>query len=113
MKRGFPGRDKFNAFKDAVNARRTLMDEHKAELLKQLTVPGINIYKQVELWKNFRPPVPDAHRGNELYQKPPEDIMQTVKAEKKMRKDLRGELNKMKQKANKAAKVKVEAAAWM
>jgi hypothetical protein len=44
--------------KDAVKNRPSDIKSAKATLLKQLEAPGMNIYKQVEMFKNYCPLVP-------------------------------------------------------
>ncbi len=43
---------------------------------------GLNPYKMVEMWKNYRPNVPLEHSNNILYQRPPDAVMAVVKMER-------------------------------
>jgi hypothetical protein len=43
---------------------------------------GMNPYKMVEMWKNYRPMVPMEYQDDELYAKPDVKVMANVKDEK-------------------------------
>ena len=105
VKQGFWGRNNYKSFKEAVEMRPKLMLGGKAELLVQLEVPGLNIYKQVELYKNFRPLVPQSFWSDPFYARPDFSVMEAVKNEKKSRKEFRQELNEQKRKTRVKAKV--------
>ena len=59
----------------------------------------MNPYKQVEMYKQFRPLVPPKYWNEELYQKPSKDVYNLVKYEVESRKGFKGELNKVKTQA--------------
>lgn len=114
IKMGFHGRSKYDAKKglpDAVNNRPQDIRGYQAELLKQIEPPGINIYKQVELAFKYAPNVPEDKRSNELFIPPPQEVVDAVTMEGKMRKELRGQLNAEKKKVQKELKRKIEAVA--
>ena len=49
-----------------------------------VTIPnaGLNPYKMVEMYKNYRPVVPDEFQSDELYAKPSAEVWSKVKTEK-------------------------------
>ena len=75
---------------DQLNARGI-------ELLKPITAPGINPYKRVELYIKYRPVVPEDYWDNELYVKPPEEILRKFKEEKVIQKDNRTKVKALKE----------------
>ena len=102
IKSGFHGRSSYpkgaKGLKQAVENRKEDIKNAKGELLKQIKAPGINIYKQVELYYKYRPIVPQEHWGDVLYQKPDDDVLEAVRKEKASRKHFREGLNREKQK---------------
>ena len=62
---------------------------------------GLNPYKMVEMWKNYRPNIPVEFQNNELYAKPDKKVLAMVKDEKSYRSEVRAKL-----KAEKAAGMK-------
>mmetsp|Transcript_14392 Transcript_14392/g.30795 ORF Transcript_14392/g.30795 Transcript_14392/m.30795 type:complete len:173 (-) Transcript_14392:283-801(-) len=92
VKQGFYGRDKYITLKEAVDNRPVDIKLAKASMLKRLKSPGINIYKQVELYAKYHHIVPEKFWVNELYRKPPPNILAAVKKENKSRKVFREEL---------------------
>ena len=62
---------------------------------------GLNPYKMVEMWKNYRPNIPVEFQNNELYAKPDKKVLAMVKDEKSYRLEVRAKL-----KAEKAASMK-------
>jgi hypothetical protein len=56
-----------------------------AALLQPIKPPGINPYKQVELFFKYRPVVPPEYHQDEFYIKPSDDVLKMVKAEKVIR----------------------------
>ena len=116
IKNGFYGRygfedgkygfvyDKKMPLKTALERRRDVMKAALLDKLVNLEAPGINIYKQVEMYKGYKKLVPLEVWEDELYVKPDTNILTAVKDEKVKRKTFRAELNKEKKKAVKAAK---------
>jgi hypothetical protein len=97
--------DKKMPLQKAVGARKMIMEAALLDQLKTLQAPGINIFKQVEMYKNYRTLLPLEVWHDELYIKPDPNIMAAVKEEKVKRKTFRAELNKDKKKAAKVAKM--------
>ena len=64
--------------------------------LETLDPPGINPYKQVEMFEKYQTMMPPQAVNDILYRKPDDDVLKKVKAEKGMRKVFRGELSDMK-----------------
>ena len=62
---------------------------------------GLNPYKMVEMWKNYRPNIPVEFQNNELYAKPDTKVLAMVKDEKSYQSEVRAKL-----KAEKAAGMK-------
>ena len=58
---------------------------HTKDNLAIVAGAGLNPYKSVELWKNYRPVVPPQFHDNVLYLPPSESILATVKDEKNYR----------------------------
>ena len=82
MKNSFPEQKNYKTLKEAIDNRRIDMKGSLAEQLVKLIPPGMNAYKHIELWKNFRPQVPPTEWGKRLYQKPPKWVFDFVKSEK-------------------------------
>jgi hypothetical protein len=97
--------DKKMPIKKAVEARGAIMRAALSDKVKVLQSPGINIYKQVETYKNYRKHLPLHVWQDELYVKPADNILQAVKEEKLKRNAFRIELNKDKNMAAKVAKM--------
>ena len=57
---------------------------------------GLNPYKMVELWKNYRPHIPIHLRKNILYAKPDAKVMSMVKEERSERSVFRAKLKEAK-----------------
>ena len=97
IKRGFEGRDKYvggtKGLKAAIGNRPKDMKATRGELLKEIEATGINIYKQVEMYKNYRPIVPPRYHNNEMYRKPSKEVFDMVKNEKSNQKEFHGALN--------------------
>ena len=109
IKRNFEGKQDYPTFADAVNNRKKIMKDLEGKLLKMLTPPGINIYKQVELYLKYKPLIPQEFWTDPLYKKPLKHIVDAVKKEKKDRKVFREDLNAMKLSAQrKDVKAQVE-----
>jgi hypothetical protein len=96
--------DKKMPIKKAVDARGAIMRGALSDKVKVLQSAGINIYKQVEMYKNYRKYLPLDVWEDELYVKPADNILQAVKEEKLKRNAFRIELNKDKKMAAKVAK---------
>ena len=67
-----------------------------SENLKPVKCSGLNPYKMVELWRNYRPQIPKEYRRNKLYRKPDAAVMSVVKEEKVERSVFRKKLNEAK-----------------
>jgi hypothetical protein len=116
IKNGFYGRygfedgkygfvfDKKLPLAKAIERRRSVMKAALVDKLINLEAPGINIFKQVEMYKGYRKLLPLEVWADELYVKPDPNILTAVKDEKVKRKTFRAELNKEKRAAAKAAK---------
>jgi hypothetical protein len=96
--------DKKMPLKTALGGRREIMKAALLDKLVNLEAPGINIFKQVEMYSKFRKLLPLDVWEDELYLKPDINILAAVKDEKVKRKTFRAELNKDKKKAAKPAK---------
>ena len=66
--------------------------------IKPIVATGINVFKQVEMFAKYRPIIPFEYKRDDLYKKPSQKMFDTVKQEKQKRKNLRVELNAMKNK---------------
>ena len=53
---------------------------------------GLNPYKMVEMFKNYRPNVPDEFQSDELYAEPSKEVWSKVKTEKIDRAEFRAKL---------------------
>jgi hypothetical protein len=51
MRNAFPEQKNYTTLKEAIDNRRIDMIASFAERLEKLTPPGMNAYKQIELWK--------------------------------------------------------------
>ena len=74
---------------------------HSSTLLLPIKCLGMNPYKMVEMWKNYRPMVPMEYQDDELYAKPDAKVTPNVKDEKVYRAESRAVL-----KAKKYGRVK-------
>ena len=105
----------FTAASTAAPSAAPIMNDSEGGLLKMLTPPGINIYKQLELYKNYRPLIPQKYWSKLIYKKLLKHIIDAVKKEKKDRKEFREDLNAMKLSAQRKGEVNVvvgEMAMW-
>ena len=82
--------------REAVRNRPTDIKTSQEKLLRRLEPPGTNIYKQVEMFKNYRPLVPVEFQDDLMYAEPAEDIKVAVKEEKEARKRSRDKINEKK-----------------
>ena len=71
----------------ATNRQKLIRTAVNRGELRTIKAPGINIYKLVELWKEYRALVPIEFRDNPCYAKPHQVILDAVMEEKKSRKD--------------------------
>ena len=55
-----------------------------SNLVLAVSIPnvGLNLYKMVEMYKNYRPIVPDEFQSDELYAEPSAEVWKKVKTEK-------------------------------
>jgi hypothetical protein len=69
---------------------------HTSTNLTNVLCSGLNPYKMVELWKNYRPHIPIPLRKNILYAKPDAKVMSMVKEERSDRSVFRAKLKEAK-----------------
>jgi hypothetical protein len=48
--------------------------EHSESVLVPITCTGMNPYKIVEMWKNYRPDIPIEYHSDNLYAEPSEEV---------------------------------------
>lgn len=96
--------DKKKKLKDAVAARPRIIRAAMADQLNEIEAPGINIYKQVEMFTKYLPVVPPEYHDDDLYAKPTDDVIQATKEESRKRKALRVEINNAKKQVAKKGK---------
>ena len=108
IKSGFFGRKKYrmnaNGLKEAVAARPCIIREAMVTHLLRITANGINIYKQLELWKNYRPHVSGEAQRDELYQEPTKELIEAVLKKRGQRKKFLEKLNAVKKEFQKGQK---------
>ena len=92
--------------KEAFKNRPQDIKRYRDDYLKAIKAPGINQYKRVELYKNYRPVVPQNEWEDELYQCPPESILEAVRQERKKRAAFRKGMKADKAKVNELEKQK-------
>ena len=63
--------------------------EHSSAMLLPVKSLGLNPYKIIELWKNYRPMVPAEYHDDALYLEPDEETKAKVKDEKLYRAETR------------------------
>jgi hypothetical protein len=56
--------------------------EYAERVLMPIPCLGLNPYKMVEMWKNYRPVIPVEYQSDALYAKPSEEVLKRVKVEK-------------------------------
>ena len=78
------------------------------DLLEAIPKMELNVYKKVEMYKNFRAFVPNELWDDPLYQKPNKGTFEIVKKEREERKKFREELNEFKRKKNLVTKLKAD-----
>ncbi len=64
------------------SADRTELSEYAERVLKPIPCVGLNPYKMVEMWKNYRPNVPIEYHADVLYAEPSPEVWSKVKVEK-------------------------------
>jgi hypothetical protein len=105
IKNGFFGRSNFaknaSGLRDAINARPAIMRDSLSDKLKVIECEGINIFKRVELSTKWKKIIPPEHRSNNLYELPPEHILQAVKNERSERKKFNYAIKEDKKKVQK------------
>ena len=73
--------------------RPTDIARYRAEYLRVIEPPSINIYKCVELHTKYKPIVPIEFQNDIIYEEPPQNVIDAVKAEKKSQCNLRWVVN--------------------
>ena len=68
------------------------MIEYAEKVLKPIQCLGLNPYKMVEMFKNYRPVVPVEFHSDELYAEPSPEVWSKVKVEKMDRSEFRANL---------------------
>jgi hypothetical protein len=71
---------------------RAWLIEHADKVLKPIQCVGLNPYKIVEMYKNYRPNVPVEHHSDVMYVEPSEEVWSKVKVEKTERSEFRANL---------------------
>jgi len=66
--------------------------EYSGNMLRPVRCLGLNPYKAVEMWKNYRPNVPDEYHSNWLYSEPSAEVKGKVKDERGDRSEFRAAL---------------------
>ncbi len=94
--------------KNWANVGRTELIEYREKVLKPITCVGLNPYKMVEMFKNYRPVVPVKFHSDELYAEPSPEVWPKVKMEKMDRTEFRANLKAKKY----ARKERVESTAF-
>ena len=90
------------------DADRTELIEYAEQVLKPIPCVGLNPYKMVEMYKNYRPVVPVEYHADVLYENPSPEVWSKVKVEKTDRSEFRANLKAKKY----AGKERVESAAF-
>ena len=93
--------DKKKKLSEAIAARTRIMTAALDDKLNVIEAPGINIYKQVEMYTKYLHVVPREYWEDELYAKPSDEAIAATKEESRRRKALRTELNEAKRKVAK------------
>ena len=82
--------------------------KQRNKALKPIKCVGLNPYKMVEMFKNYRPVVPVEFHSDELYAEPSPEVWSKVKVEKTDRSEFRANLKAKKY----AGKEQVESTAF-
>jgi hypothetical protein len=80
---------------------RSDIAEHLESVLVPITCAGMNPYKIVEMWNNYRPNVPLEYHSDKLYYEPSEEVWVKVKMKITDRSEFQGTLNAQKYVENK------------
>jgi hypothetical protein len=94
--------------KNWATVGRTEMIVYAEKVLKPIKCVGLNPYKMVEMFKNYRPVVPVEFHSDELYAEPSQEVWSKVKVEKTDRSEFRANLKAKKY----AGKERVESTAF-
>jgi len=78
--------------KNWATVGRTEMIEYAEKVLKPIKCLGLNPYKMVEIFKNYRPVVPVEFHSDELNAEPSSEVWSKVKVEKTDRSEFRANL---------------------
>ena len=89
-------------------ASRTELIEYAEQVLTPIPCVGLNPYKMVEMYKNYRPVVPLEYHADVLYENPSPEVWSKVKVEKTDRSEFRANLKAKKY----AEKERVESTAF-
>jgi hypothetical protein len=84
------------------------LSEYAEGAFKPIPCVGLNPYKMVEMWKNYRPNVPIEYHADILYEEPSPEVWSKVKVEKTDRSEFRANLKAKKY----AGKEQVESTAF-
>jgi hypothetical protein len=68
---------------------RAQLIEHADKVLNPIQCVGLNPYKIVEMYKNYRPNVPIEYHSDLMYAEPSEEVWSKVKVEKTERSEFR------------------------
>ena len=68
------------------------LTEYAVRVLTPIKCDGLNPYKMVEMWKNYRPVIPVEYQSDALYVKPSDEVLKKVKVEKEDRSEFRAKL---------------------
>jgi hypothetical protein len=71
---------------------REEMLAYAEKMLRPIKCDGLNPYKMVEMWKNYRPVIPVEYQSDVLYVKPSPEVLAKVKVEKTDRSEFRANL---------------------
>jgi hypothetical protein len=82
--------------------------EHADQVLKPIKCMGLNPYKIVEMYKNYRHSVPIEYHSDAMYAEPSEEVWSMVKVEKTERSEFRANLREKKY----AGKEQIESVAF-
>ncbi len=66
--------------------------EYVERVLTLIKCVGLNQYKMVEMWKNYRPVIPVEYQLDALYVKPSDEVLKKVKVEKEDQLEFRAKL---------------------
>jgi len=94
--------------KNWVSASKTELIQYAEKVLNPIECLGLNPYKMVEMFKNYRPVVPVECHLDELYAEPSPEVWSKVKVEKMDRSEFRANLKAKKY----AGKERVESTAF-